>query len=66
MKEVWELMDGNRRIARNYIPEALGLDAVRYCEDMTVRMFVDNLQEAHDSAIALTRRKYQLDEFQNS
>lgn len=65
MKEVWELMDGNRRIARNYIPEALGLDAVRYCEDMTVRMFVDDLQEAHDSAIALTRRKYQLDEFDN-
>lgn len=65
MKEVWDLMDGNRRIARNYIPEALALDAVRYCEDMTVRMFVDDLKEAHDSAIALTRRKYQLDEFQN-
>ena len=58
MKEVWELMAGNRRVARNYIPEVLGLDAVRFCEDMTVRMFVDSLREAHDSAIDLTKRKY--------
>ena len=58
MKEVWERMAGNPRIARNYIPEALGLDAVRFCEDMAVRMFVDSLQEAHDSAIDLTKRKY--------
>lgn len=61
MKEVWELMDGNKQIARNYIPEAIGLDAVRYCEDMTVRMFVDDLTEAHDSAIELTKRKYLAD-----
>jgi len=58
MKEVWELMDGNKRVARNYIPKAEGLDAVRYCEDMTVRMFVDDLLEAHDAAINLTKRKY--------
>jgi hypothetical protein len=58
MKEVWDLMDGNPRIARNYIPRSEGLDAVRYCEDMTVRMFVDDLQEAHDAAISLTKRKY--------
>lgn len=61
MKDVWELMAGNKRVARNYIPEAIGLDAVRYCEDMVVRMFIDDLTEAHDSAIALTKRKYQLD-----
>jgi hypothetical protein len=58
MKEVWEHMDGNKNIARNYIPEAEGLDAVRYCEDMTVRMFINDLAEAHDSAINLTKRKY--------
>lgn len=58
MKEVWDLMDGNPRIARNYIPRSEGLDAVRYCEDMTVRMYVDDLQEAHDAAISLTKRKY--------
>lgn len=58
MKEVWDLMDGNPAIARNYIPKADGLDAVRHCEDMTVRMFVDDLKEAHDDAIRLTKRKY--------
>lgn len=61
MKEVWEHMDGSKHIARNYIPEALGLDAVRYCEDMAVRMFIDDLTEAHDSAISLTKRKYNLE-----
>jgi hypothetical protein len=58
MKEAWDLMDGNPKVARNYIPRAEGLDAVRYCEDMTVRMFVDDLQEAHDAAINLTKRKF--------
>lgn len=58
MKEVWDLMDGNSRIARNYIPKAEGLDAVRYCEDMVVRMFVNDLQEAHEEAINLTKRKF--------
>lgn len=58
MKEQWELMDGNARIARNYIPEAEGLDAVRFCEDMVVRIFVDDLEEAHEEAVRLTKRKY--------
>ena len=61
MKEVWELMAGDKKVARNYIPEAVGLDAVRYCEDMVVRMFIDDLGEAHDSAISLTKRKYLAD-----
>ena len=61
MKEVWELMAGDKKVARNYIPEAVGLDAVRYCEDMVVRMFIDDLTEAHDSAIDLTKRKYLVD-----
>lgn len=58
MKEVWEVMDGNSKIARNHIPKAEGLDAVAHCEDMTVRMFVDNIEEAHQSAIKLTKRKF--------
>lgn len=58
MRQVWQLMEGNSKIARNYIPKAEGLDAVRYCEDMVVRMFVDDLQEAHEAAIKLTRRKF--------
>lgn len=58
MKEIWELMDGDASIARNYIPKAEGLDAVKFCEDMVVRMFVEDLKEAHDMAINLTKRKF--------
>lgn len=58
MKDVWELMDGDSKVARNYIPKAEGLDAVRYCEDMVVRMHIDDLEEAHESAVNLTRRKF--------
>jgi len=58
MREVWDLVDGSDAIARNYIPEAKGIEAVRYCEDMVVRLFVDDLEEAHDDAINHTRRKF--------
>lgn len=58
MIEIWELMDGDSTIARNYIPKAEGLDAVRYCEDMVVRMFVDDLEEAHQMSVNLTKRKF--------
>lgn len=58
MKEVWALIDGDEFIARNYIPEAKGLEAVRYCEDMVVRLFIDDLEEAHDDAISYARRKF--------
>lgn len=58
MRQVWQLVDGSEAIARNYIPEAKGLEAVRYCEDMVVRLFVDDLEEAHDDAINYTRRKF--------
>ncbi len=58
MKGVWDLIEGDPTIARNYVPEAQGLQAVRYCEDMVVRLFVDDLEEAHDDAINYTRRKF--------
>ena len=58
MKEIWELMDGDPDVARNYIPKAEGLDAVKFCEDMVVRMFVEDLEEAHGLAINLTKRKF--------
>lgn len=58
MVEVWDLVAGNPNIGRNYIPKAEGLDAVRYCEDMVVRMFVDDLEEAHEAAVNLTKRKF--------
>lgn len=58
MREVWETMDGSPEIARNHIPKSEGLQAVAYCEDMVVRIFVEELQEAHDTAINLTKRKF--------
>ena len=58
MREVWALIDGNEVIARNHIPEAQGLEAVRYCEDMVVRLFIDDLEQAHDDAISYSRRKF--------
>lgn len=58
MKQIWEVMDGSSSIARNYIPKSEGLDAVAYCEDMVVRIFVDDLKESHDDAIKLTKRKF--------
>lgn len=58
MKRIWELMDGDSSIARNYIPKAEALDAVRYCEDMVVRVYVDDLEEAHQTAVNLTKRKF--------
>lgn len=58
MKDIWDVVDGNPAVARNHIPKAEGLDAVAYCEDMTVRVFADDLKEAHDDAIRLTKRKF--------
>lgn len=58
MKDIWDVVDGNPSVARNHIPKAEGLDAVAYCEDMTVRVFANDLKEAHDDAIRLTKRKF--------
>ncbi|MGC1306639.1 MAG: hypothetical protein WA885_05375 [Phormidesmis sp.] len=53
-------MEGDPKIARNYINEEEGIEAVKYCEDMVVRMYIDDLDEAHREAIALTVRKFKL------
>lgn len=58
MRAIWELVDGDDSIARNYIPKSEGLDAVRHCEDLVARVFVDDLKEAHTIAVNLTRRKF--------
>lgn len=46
------------QIARNYIPEAVGLEAVAYCEKMVAQLDLDDIQMAHDEAIRLTRMKF--------
>ena len=60
MRHQWLLMAGDPKIARNYISEERGIEAVKFCENMVVQMYVDNLDEAHREAIALTVRKYKL------
>ena len=59
MKAYWQApVRGSGKIARNYIPEALGLEAVKYCEKMVAALDFDDIDEAHEVAVALTRRKY--------
>ena len=58
MKNSWKLIEGNKHIGRNYIPEAERLDAVAYCEEMTVKLHFENLNQAHDDAIKYTLSKY--------
>lgn len=58
MKRFWEVVEGNPDIGRNHIPEIEGLEAVAYCENMVEQVFFEDLQQAHDTAIELTKRKF--------
>jgi hypothetical protein len=59
MKEAWEKpVSGSAKIARNYIPQAIGVEAVAYCEKMVAQVDFDDLYAAHEEAIRLTRIKY--------
>ena len=58
MKQQWELMRGDAKIARNYISEEKGLEAVKFCEDMVTRLYTDDMDYAHEMAIQLTMTKY--------
>ena len=60
MKQQWELMRGDPKIARNYISEEQGLEAVKFCEDMVTRLYTDDMDYAHEMAIQLTVTKYEL------
>ncbi|NJM98034.1 MAG: hypothetical protein HC800_13565 [Phormidesmis sp. RL_2_1] len=60
MKQAWQApMSGSKHIARNYIPESVGLEMVRFCEKMVAVMELDDLERAHDEAIRLTQIKFQ-------
>ena len=53
-------MRGDAKIARNYISEEKGLEAVKFCEDMVTRLYTDDMDYAHEMAIQLTVTKYNL------
>lgn len=63
MKEKWNLMAGDPKIARNYISEEKGLEAVKFCERLVTMLYADDLDEAHTEAIRLTARKFKLYKF---
>jgi hypothetical protein len=60
MVEEWDLVEGNKNIGRNYIPEVEGLEAVAYCENQVIALFHENLQQAHDDAIYYAKNKFKL------
>ena len=57
----WELVEGNKTIGRNYIPEVEGLEAVAYCEKQVIELFHSDLQQAHDDAVSFAKKKFNLD-----
>ncbi|MEM8806885.1 MAG: hypothetical protein AAGF01_12730 [Cyanobacteria bacterium P01_G01_bin.38] len=60
MKEIWESpVSGSRHVARNYIPESVGLEMVGYCEKLVSIYELDDLERAHDEAIRMTQIKFQ-------
>ena len=60
MKLAWQApMSGSKHVARNYIPESVGLEMVKFCEKMVAVMELDDLERAHDEAIRLTQIKFQ-------
>lgn len=60
MREIWELVEGNSDIGRNYIPEAQGLEAVAYCERQVIDLFYNDLKQAHDDAIGFAKKRFNL------
>lgn len=59
MKEVWESsVSGSSRVARNYIPQSVGIEAVAYCEKMVAQLDLEDIEQAHDLAIQATRIKF--------
>jgi hypothetical protein len=62
MRQIWATQAGTPKIARNHIPESMGLQAVAHCEKLVVLLGLDNLREAHAEAIRLTRKKFGFDQ----
>jgi hypothetical protein len=59
IKRLWEEpISGSRHVARNYIPETVGLEMVEYCEKLIAVFDLDNLEQAHDEAIRMTQMKF--------
>jgi hypothetical protein len=60
MVENWTLVEGDKTIGRNYIPEIEGLEAVAYCENQVIELFHSDLQQAHDDALSFAKKRFKL------
>ena len=59
IKRLWEApISGSRHVARNYIPETIGLEMLEYCEKLVAIFELDDLERAHDEAIRVTQIKF--------
>ena len=61
MVKRWDVVEGNKRIGRNHIPEVEGLEAVAYCERLVLDLFHNDLKQAHNDAIDFAKKKFKLD-----
>lgn len=62
MIRIWDTQAGYCKIARNHIPEAIGLQAVAYCERLVVTLDLPDLGECHTVAINITIKKFGLND----
>lgn len=60
MRNQWATIDGKSDIARNHIPQAIGLEAVGFVERTVVDIYTGNLKEAHLLAIQIATKKFDL------
>jgi len=60
MRIEWKTIKGAEQIARNHIPEAVGLEAVGFVERQVPEIYMEKLKEAHDTAICIARHKFKL------
>lgn len=61
MRAIWETQAGRKDIARNHIPESVGLEAVAYCEKLVVTLDLEDIKDSHQQAIAITRKKFKIE-----
>lgn len=58
MREIWELVEGDESIARNYIAKEKALQRLAYCEEMVPKLYFKGLTQAHEDAIYFTKSRY--------
>ena len=58
MREIWELVEGDASIARNYIAKEKALQILAYCEEMVPKLYFKGLTQAHEDAIYFTKSRY--------